>query len=97
MMDFTLGFGSYEGPVGVILNTIVKAKEVAAADGRPPGVLGYVPGTDLDTPSLKEQCQMLVDAEVIWVSSSTNTGLLVRGLIFKGEEGWRARHCLVSR
>lgn len=36
-----------------MLDTIVEAKEIAAADGRPLEILGYVLGTDLDTPSLK--------------------------------------------
>lgn len=73
-------------PVGVMLDAIVEAKAIAAADGRPLEILGYVLGTDLDTPSLEKQCQMLTDAGVIWASSSTNTGLLAREFICKGEE-----------
>ena len=46
----------------------------------------YVLGTDLDTPSLEQQSQMLLDAGVILASSSTNTGLLAREFICKGEE-----------
>ena len=49
-------------------------------------ILGYVLGTDLDTPSLEQQRQMLSDAGVILASSSTNTGLLAREFICKGEE-----------
>ncbi|WP_196088295.1 acyl-CoA synthetase FdrA [Citrobacter freundii] len=86
VMDFVLGFGSHEDPVGVMLDAIVEAKAIAAADGRPLEILGYVLGTDLDTPSLEKQCQMLTDAGVIWASSSTNTGLLAREFICKGEE-----------
>ena len=86
VMDFVLGFGSHEDPVGVMLDAIVEAKAIAVADGRPLEILGYVLGTDLDTPSLEKQCQMLTDAGVIWASSSTNTGLLAREFICKGEE-----------
>lgn len=86
VMDFVLGFGSHEDPVGVMLDAIVEAKAIADADGRPLEILGYVLGTDLDTPSLEKQCQMLTDAGVIWASSSTNTGLLAREFICKGEE-----------
>ncbi len=47
-------------------------------------ILAYVLGTDLDTPSLEQQSQMLLDARVILASSSTNTGLLAREFICKG-------------
>lgn len=86
VMDFVLGFGSHEDPVGVMIDTIKEAKAIAAADGRPLEILGYVLGTDLDTPSLAQQCQMLTDAGVIWASSSTNTGLLACEFVCKGEE-----------
>ena len=86
VMDFVLGYGSHEDPVGVMIEAIVEAKAIAAAEGRPLESLGYVLGTDLDTPSLEKQCQMLTDAGVIWASSSTNTGLLAREFICKGEE-----------
>ena len=86
VMDFVLGFGSHEDPVGVMIDAIKEAKAIAAGDNRPLEILGYVLGTDLDTPSLQQQCQMLTDAGVIWASSSTNTGLLAREFVVKGEE-----------
>ncbi|MCP5629310.1 FdrA family protein, partial [Klebsiella pneumoniae] len=48
-------------------------------------ILGYVLGTDQDPQSLAQQCQLLTDAGVIWASSSTNTGLLAREFVCKGE------------
>lgn len=85
VMDFVLGFGSHTDPVGVMIEAIREAKAIAAADQRPLEILGYVLGTDLDTPSLHQQCQLLTDAGVIWASSSTNTGLLAREFVCKGE------------
>ncbi|PJG57869.1 acyl-CoA synthetase FdrA [Aeromonas cavernicola] len=85
VMDFVLGFGSHENPVGVMIEAIKEAKAIAAAEQRPLEILGYVLGTDLDTPSLQQQCQMLTDAGVIWASSSTNTGLLAREFVCKEE------------
>ncbi|ALR78686.1 acyl-CoA synthetase FdrA [[Enterobacter] lignolyticus] len=85
VMDFVLGYGSHEDPVGVMLDAIKEAKAIAARDGRHLVILGYVLGTDLDTPSLGQQCQMLTDAGVIWASSSTNTGLLAREFVCKEE------------
>jgi len=43
-------------------------------------------GTDQDPQSLAQQCQLLTDAGVIWASSSTNTGLLAREFVCKGEK-----------
>lgn len=86
VMDFVLGFGSHEDPVGSTIEAIREAKAIAAAEGRELIILAYVLGTDLDTPSLEQQSQMLLDAGVILASSSTNTGLLAREFICKGEE-----------
>ncbi|WP_313048591.1 acyl-CoA synthetase FdrA [Atlantibacter subterraneus] len=84
-MDFVLGFGAHEDPVGVMIDAIKQAKQIAADAGRHLEILGYVLGTDLDTPSLAAQCNMLTDAGVTWASSSTNTGLLAREFVWKGE------------
>lgn len=84
-MDFVLGYGSHADPVGVMIEAIKEAKALAAREDRHLEILGYVLGTDLDTPSLEQQCQMLTDAGVIWASSSTNTGLLAREFVCKGE------------
>lgn len=84
-MDFVLGYGAHEDPVGSTLDAIKEAKAIAAREGRHLEILGYVLGTDLDTPSLAAQCQMLTDAGVIWASSSTNTGLLAREFVSKEE------------
>ncbi len=85
-MDFVLGFGSHEDPVGSTIEAIKEAKAIAAAEGRELIILAYVLGTDLDTPSLEQQSQMLLDAGVILASSSTNTGLLAREFICKGRK-----------
>jgi hypothetical protein len=86
VMDFVLGFGSHDDPVGVMIEAIKEAQAIAKADNRPLEILGYVLGTDQDSPSLTQQCQLLTDAGVIWASSSTNTGLLAREFVCKGEK-----------
>ena len=85
VMDFVLGFGAHEDPVGVMIDAIKEAQAIAKADNRPLAILGYVLGTDQDPQSLAQQCQLLTDAGVIWASSSTNTGLLAREFVCKGE------------
>ena len=86
VMDFVLGFGAHDEPVGVMLDAINEAHAIAKADNRPLEILGYVLGTDQDPQSLVQQCQLLTDAGVIWASSSTNTGLLAREFVCKGEK-----------
>ncbi|MBH0331162.1 FdrA family protein [Brevibacillus brevis] len=85
LMDFILGFGSHEDPVGVMLPAIMEAKANAAKEGRHLEILGYVLGTDLDTPNFDEQVKKLMDAGVTIASSSTNAGLLAREFVAKGE------------
>ncbi|MBU5444344.1 acyl-CoA synthetase FdrA [Paenibacillus sp. MSJ-34] len=84
LMDFVLGFGSHEDPVGVMLPAITEAKRLAEQEGRHLEIVGYVLGTDLDTPSVGEQLEKLVAAGVTYASSSTNAGLLARGFVEKG-------------
>lgn len=85
LMDFVLGFGSHEDPVGVTLPAIVKAKEEAAKEGRHLEILGYVLGTELDNQNFAGQVAKLESAGVTIASSSTNAGLLARGFVEKGE------------
>ncbi|EFC54379.1 acyl-CoA synthetase FdrA [Enterobacter cancerogenus] len=85
VMDFVLGFGAHDDPVGVMIDAIQEAQAIAKADNRPLVILGYVLGTDQDPQSLAQQCERLTDAGVIWASSSTNTGLLAREFVCKGE------------
>lgn len=83
VMDFVLGYGAHEDPVGVMLPAIIEAKDAAAAQGRHLEILGYVLGTDLDRPSLAEQVAKLESAGVTIASSSMNTGLLAREFVSK--------------
>lgn len=80
-MDFVLGYGSHEDPVGVTLDAIAEAKATAAARGHHLEVLGYVLGTELDTPSIADQVAQLEAAGVTIASSSTNLGLLAREFV----------------
>src|SRR5699024_12543700 len=94
VMDFVLGLGSHEDPVGSTIETIKEAKAIAAAEGRELIILAYVLGTDLDTPSLEQQSQMLLDAGVILASRSTNRSERRRvGNVC--DSSWRCRHCTV--
>ncbi len=84
VMDFILGFGAHEDPVGVTLPAIREARELAAGQGRHLEILGYVLGTEGDAPSLNDQTQKLAAVGVTIASSCTNAGLLARGFVEKG-------------
>ncbi|HKT57592.1 MAG TPA: acyl-CoA synthetase FdrA [Microbacterium sp.] len=84
-MDFVLGFGAHEDPVGVTIPAITEAKQKAAARGQHLEILGYVLGTDLDTPTIAGQVAQLEAAGVTIASSSTNLGLLAREFVAKGD------------
>ena len=84
VMDFILGVGSHEDPVGVMLPAIIEAKQLAEKEGRHLEILGYVLGTDLDKPNIREQYDMLLSAGVTDASSSTNAALLAREFVVKG-------------
>jgi succinyl-CoA synthetase alpha subunit len=83
-LDFILGYGSHEDPVGVMLPEIVRAKEAAHAAGRHLEVLGYVLGTDDDRPGLSDQVRRLDEVGVTIASSNTNLGLLSREFVSTG-------------
>ncbi|PEJ57085.1 MULTISPECIES: acyl-CoA synthetase FdrA [unclassified Bacillus (in: firmicutes)] len=85
VMDFVLGYGSHEDPVGVMLPAIIEAKELAEKEGRHLEIIGYVLGTDLDPQNFDDQVNKLLAVGVTHASSSTNAGLLAREFVVKGE------------
>ncbi|GAA3482411.1 acyl-CoA synthetase FdrA [Streptomyces yanii] len=85
VMDFILGFGAHEDPVGVTLPAIEQAKTIAAEAGRHLEIVGYVLGTDLDTPAPADQIAALQAAGVTVTRSSTETGQFARAIARKVE------------
>ncbi len=85
VMDFVLGFGSHEDPVGVMLPHIIEAKQQAEQEGRHLEILGYILGTELDPQNYQEQIDKLVASGATHASSSQNAGLLAREFVVKGE------------
>jgi FdrA protein len=84
VMDFILGFGAHDDPVGITLPAILESKALAGREGRHLEMLGYVLGTEDDMPSLGDQTRQLAAAGVTIASSCTNAGLLARGFVEKG-------------
>ncbi|MFI0723160.1 acyl-CoA synthetase FdrA [Streptomyces sp. NPDC021224] len=86
VMDFVLGFGAHEDPVGSTLPAIAQAQAVARAAGRHLEIVGYVLGTDLDTPSVAAQTEALRAAGVTVTTSSTETGRFAREIARKAQQ-----------
>ncbi len=59
LMDFELGYGSHDDPVGITLDAIDEAVAVANKEGRRLVVIAYVLGTDKDKQSLSESVEQL--------------------------------------
>jgi FdrA protein len=85
VMDFVLGFGSHEDPVGTTLPAIEEALRVAKDAGRHLEIVAYVLGTDLDTPSVAAQSAALRAAGVTVTLSSTETGRFAREIAKKAQ------------
>ncbi|SMQ62833.1 Succinyl-CoA synthetase, alpha subunit [Bacillus sp. OV166] len=85
VMDFVLGYGAHEDPVGAMLPAIIEAKQNAEQEGRHLEIIGYVLGTELDPQNLDEQVEKLLAAGATHASSSQNAGLLAREFVVKGE------------
>ncbi|WP_277585031.1 acyl-CoA synthetase FdrA [Psychrobacillus antarcticus] len=85
LMDFVLGFGAHEDPVGVMLPAIIEAKQLAESEGRHLEIIGYILGTELDSQNIEGQVNKLIAAGATHASSSQNAGLLAREFVVKGE------------
>lgn len=85
VMDFVLGFGAHEDPVGAMLPAIIEAKQAAEDEGRHLEIVGYILGTELDSQNIEGQINKLLAAGCTHASSSQNAGLLAREFVVKGE------------
>lgn len=86
VLDFVLGYGAHEDPVGMMVPYIEKAISDAKSEGRHLEILGYILGTNLDEQNLEEQIDKLIESGATHASSSQNTGLLARGFVSKDRE-----------
>lgn len=81
VLDFVLGYGSHEDPVGMMSEDIKSAIKKAKSEGRHLEVLGYILGTDMDEQNLESQIDKLIETGATHASSSQNAGLLSTGYV----------------
>jgi len=70
LLDFELGFGAYEDPVGVTLDALQLAKEEAAQAGRYLPIVAYICGTSKDKQDYQEQHKKLQSVGVFVADSN---------------------------
>lgn len=85
LLDFVLGYGAHEDPVGVMVPAIIEAKKAAQQSGRHLEVIGYILGTDLDRQNLAVQLKKLESTGATYASSMQNAALLAREFVEKGD------------
>jgi len=77
LLDFELGYGSHDSPVGITIDAIKEAKEIADKGGRNIIFVAYICGTDMDKQNYEAQRKMLKDAGVLIANSNAEAAKLV--------------------
>src|SRR5690606_4564782 len=70
LLDFELGYGSHEDPVGITLDAIKKSREIAKKDNRHITFVAYVCGTKQDEQGFDRQIKALLDHGVYVAKSN---------------------------
>ncbi len=85
LLDFVIGYGAHEDPVGAMMVDIIQAKMEAKQAGRHLEIVGYVLGTEEDSQKLSEQLAKLESTGATYASSMQNAAILAREFVRKGE------------
>ena len=81
LLDFVLGYGAHEDPVGITLKSIDEARDIAKAEGREIVFVAYICGTDMDVQDYRKQRQILEKNEVIVADSNVEAVNMVIELL----------------
>ncbi|HAX03773.1 MAG: hypothetical protein A2Y45_08360 [Tenericutes bacterium GWC2_34_14] len=81
LLDFELGLGSHEDPVGITLSGIEDAKKIAAKENRALAFVGYVCGTEQDAQGLRKSENLLKNAGVIVAKTNAQAAVIAASLV----------------
>lgn len=84
LLDFEIGYGSHEDPVGESFETLKEAQKIAEENGRSLPIVAYICGTDTDKQGLTEQENKLRELG-IFVAESNEKASKIAGMIAKRE------------
>ncbi|MBT9135691.1 MAG: Succinate--CoA ligase (ADP-forming) subunit alpha [Firmicutes bacterium] len=85
LLDFVLGYGAHEDPVGISVGAIGAAQVLAQKAGRYLAVVAYVCGTELDKQGLESQVELLRRAGVLVATSNLQAVKLACAIVGEGE------------
>lgn len=83
LLDFELGYGSHEDPVGCSLDTLIEAKDHAKLAGRYLPIVAYICGTSKDKQDYKQQEKKLEAAGVYVADSNEMATRIATMLVHK--------------
>ncbi len=81
LLDFELGLGSHEDPVGVTIETIEEALAIAKKDNRHLSFVAYVCGTNKDAQNLEKSEAMLKEHGVIIAKTNAHAALIASKIV----------------
>ncbi|MFJ5766626.1 acyl-CoA synthetase FdrA [Lysinibacillus sp. NPDC093210] len=84
LLDFELGFGAHDNPVGVTLDTIRLAKDEAAQAGRYLPVVAYICGTSKDKQDYQQQ-QKKLQSVGVYVADSNEMATRIAAMLVEKE------------
>lgn len=70
LLDFELGYGSHQDPVGISIDTCLKAKQIAKENNRDLAIVGYVQGSYGDKQGYDQQVNKLLEAGILTAESN---------------------------
>ncbi|MFA6800554.1 MAG: acyl-CoA synthetase FdrA [Acholeplasmataceae bacterium] len=81
LLDFELGLGSHDDPVGVTIDTIIESKQLAEKDGRHISFVAYVCGTNKDFQGLEKSEKLLRDQGVIVAKTNAHAAIIASSIV----------------
>ncbi|MGL4367193.1 MAG: acyl-CoA synthetase FdrA [Brevinemataceae bacterium] len=81
ILDFELGYGSNSNPVGMTVESLKKAKQIAKDDSREIVIICYLLSTKGDKQNIQEQKRLLEDLDVIMVNSNAEAARIASAVI----------------
>jgi FdrA protein len=81
LLDFELGLGSHEDPIGVTLEALKEAQAIAKKDQRHLSIVAYVCGTDKDAQNLASSEERLKSLGILVAKTNAHAALIAAKLV----------------
>lgn len=85
LLDFELGYGSHDDPVGVTIDSIKRAQEIAKKNNRELVFVAYICGTKTDKQVYGNQKKLLIDNGVIVAGSNVEAAYIAISIVQGGK------------